>query len=777
MDKINKTDTLEKILAKRSFSIDVFQREYRWGRKQIEQMLSDFQNTFEEFYDPKDHNTTADVINYGYYYMGCIICTEGTPSKIIDGQQRLTSLTLLLIYLNNLQKTQPKQINFDDMIYADHYGVEHFNINVEERYLCLKALLANDTTYRPTNESSQNMMDRYKDIEELFPDELKGEALAYFIYWLKDHVLLLEIDTPSEDEAHTIFLTMNDRGLSLNSAEMMKAYVIQQITEDDRYRVNRIWQKNINEIKGILCYEEGGIVNTEDVEFISTWLRAKYACSLREGKKGAKEEDFEQLGEKFHEWVRNNAKTKMDLTNSVDFVNFVTSEMTKVTKLYLNLRKYSQTLTKDYEDVFYNANRDLNYQVLLIISAIKNDDDDDKIKRKIQMIAKFIDIFASLRIFNFKKANWNSNKYMLFRIMREIRNQDCKFIGLSLVKNLRRMDTSIEGLANFRLNQYSKRYMLHFLARFTSYVNELMGNPSNFDIYVNRKRKGNTYDIEHILPDDFDSYHDAFNDVDDFNSSRQLLGNLIILTQDKNRSYQDMLYEEKVKKYVGDNVLAQALSDVAYHNNPKFLEIARYYGFNPIPKFTKASIAERTEIYLRLANDIWDYDIIKELAGGWSDDEEKILLKKEKAKEFTVEYSDRSWADARKYGFLSANICGSGKSLKNIQEGDIIYCHIAGFGFVGIGQCLSSAVPMKNFYVEDAGNKIPVSQIEWLSPSFKSKLDENLELFIRIDWKCTVEKPEDGYKEKGLTILPLVAYSLSDQTTYKKVKQYFRYEK
>ena len=33
--------------------------------------------------------------------MGCIICTGGTPNKVIDGQQRLTSLTLLLIYLNN----------------------------------------------------------------------------------------------------------------------------------------------------------------------------------------------------------------------------------------------------------------------------------------------------------------------------------------------------------------------------------------------------------------------------------------------------------------------------------------------------------------------------------------------------------------------------------------------------------------------------------------------------------------------------------------------------
>ena len=58
----------------------------------------------------------------------------------------------------------------------------------------------------------------------------------------------MEIDTPSEDEAHTIFLTMNDRGLSLNSAEMMKAYIIQQVAESDHVEVNHQWQRNINRI-------------------------------------------------------------------------------------------------------------------------------------------------------------------------------------------------------------------------------------------------------------------------------------------------------------------------------------------------------------------------------------------------------------------------------------------------------------------------------------------------------------------------------------------------
>lgn len=780
MNKIDKTDSLTKILSHRRFTVDVFQREYRWGRKQIEQMLSDFQDTFEEFYDPKDHDTPEEVENYGYYYMGCIICTGGSPNKIIDGQQRLTSLTLLLIYLNNLQMEQAAQgfrtVKFEDMIYDDHYGKKSFNIDVDDRQLCLEALLSNNSTYQPNNESAQNMMDRYRDIEDLFPDDLKGEALEYFIYWLKEKVLLLEIDTPSEDEAHTIFLTMNDRGLSLNSAEMMKAYVMQQIVEADRALVNHRWQDNINRIKSASSYDSSGVVNTEDVEYISTWLRAKYAQTLREGKRGANDEDFELLGEKFHTWVRSNARAKMGLSKSVDYKNLVMTEMTRVTELYLKLKEYGSTLTPGYEEVFYNANRDLNYQISMIISAVCNDDSEEDIKRKIQMVSKFVDDFASIRIFNFKKVNWNTNKYLLFRVMREIRNQDCRTVGMVLVRTLRRMDVSIDAITKFSLNQFSGRYMLHLLARFTSYVNTKMGNPSQFDVYVDRKRKGNTYDIEHILPDDYDSYQDDFATADEFQTSRQMIGNLIILTRDKNRSYQAMKYQEKVEKYVGDNVLAQALNDTAYHNNPKFLAVASQYGFTAIPKFTKDSINDRANIYLQMAVDIWDPPAIKEIAGGWEDETEKEFFKNEKAQEFTVEYYDKSWPDALKYGFLSANIGGSGRYLKNIQEGDVVYCHIAGSGFVGIGICTATAVPMSEFMVSVDGTMLPIKDVEWLKPTYKDALKVDQEIFIRVDWKNYVEEQSDGYWEKGMTSIPLVAYMLNDPTTHRKVRQHFGYK-
>ena len=92
-----------------------------------------------------------------------------------------------------------------------------------------------------------------------------------------------------------------------------------------------------------------------------------------------------------------------------------------------------------------------------------------------------------------------------------------------------------------------------------------------------------------------------------------------------------MKYSDKVQRYAGDNILAQALNGIAYTNNPKFLNVvAEKYGFQPIPVFGRQSIADRAEIYMSMASDIWNPDDIKQIAGGWTDDEEKDFFKNEK---------------------------------------------------------------------------------------------------------------------------------------------------
>ena len=774
MQKIDKTDTLETILTRGKFEVDYYQREYRWGRKQIEQMLMDFYDTFRQYYDPANHGAPSEVQKYGYYYMGSIICTNDNTRQVIDGQQRLTSLTLLLIYLRNLQDqtigVPYLPVNIDGLIYKDSYGTMSFNLDVPVRNDCMQALWDQNKAYTSDNESNKNLLARYSDIEELFPDDLKGEALPYFIYWLKGKVLLLEIDTPSEDEAHTIFLTMNDRGLSLNSAEMLKAFIIQQVDEADRDSVNKVWQQNITRIKNAFDSESSGTVKAEDVDFISAWLRAKYANSIRETKKGAEDRDFELLGEKFHTWVRMNARTEMQLTQPKQYKELVTIEMTLMTNLYLRMKEYSEKLTKGFEAVFYNAHRDITYQNYLIMSAVRVDDAPAVVDQKIRVVATFIDIFASTRIFNYKKVNWNANKNLLFRVMCQIRNQDVKTIGVRLVSTLQRMSEKLDAIQDFELNQFTGRYMLHMLARLTDYVNLRMGLATQFENYVDRNPK-TSYDIEHILPDDYQSYKDLFNDEEDFKNNRRKFGNLILLTSDHNRSYQDMPYDQKVVQYMGDNILAQSLNAGAYKNNPKFLALSNEYGFKAYARFDKTAIRERLQLYISLAKSIWNPAVIKELAGGWDDDVE-ITIQSGNARRFTVEYgSGRSWEDARKYGFVSA-YGDDGTRLNNINVGDIIFCHIAGVGFVGIGICTSSETPASSFTVSDGGIIKNILDCDWVDIEARATIDTANEYFIGVKWIYTVPV-EDGYWEKGMTSIPMVAYTMTDETTHNKVLRHF----
>ena len=128
-----------------------------------------------------------------------------------------------------------------------------------------------------------------------------------------------------------------------------------------------------------------------------------------------------------------------------------------------------------------------------------------------------------------------------------------------------------------------------------------------------------------------------------------------------------------------------------------------------------------------------------------------------------------------KYGFLSANLGGSGRSIYNVQVGDTIYCHIAGHGFVGIGECTSTAVPMKNFTVMVNGTATPVVDAPWESEEAKRNLDPNKEVFIGVAWKNFVTDVSDAYWEKGMKTVPLVAYMLNDKMTHQKVREHFGY--
>ena len=124
------------------------------------------------------------------YYLGPVVISEKENDNrhcIIDGQQRLTSILLFLIYLNNLQKKLNISESIESLIFSEVRGSKSFNIEVEERIHCLEQLFSNGYYFPKDSddESTHNITERYNDIADAFPEEIKGSKLPFFLDWLK----------------------------------------------------------------------------------------------------------------------------------------------------------------------------------------------------------------------------------------------------------------------------------------------------------------------------------------------------------------------------------------------------------------------------------------------------------------------------------------------------------------------------------------------------------------------------------------------------------------
>ena len=130
-NRIEAKDTsINALLKDQKFTIDYFQREYRWKEKHIKLLIEDLTTTFLKSYKSTDKR--SEVANYQTYYLGPVVFSinaENGKKSIIDGQQRITSITLLLIYLNHLQSEISQKVNITELIFSEKYGEKSFNMN------------------------------------------------------------------------------------------------------------------------------------------------------------------------------------------------------------------------------------------------------------------------------------------------------------------------------------------------------------------------------------------------------------------------------------------------------------------------------------------------------------------------------------------------------------------------------------------------------------------------------------------------------------------------
>lgn len=594
--------TVHELLSNARYGIDYYQREYRWGTKQVQELLEDLADKFLDDFD-ESHERSA-VEGYGHYFLGSVIISrKETKSFVVDGQQRLTTLTLLLIHLHNLLRDDGHDDDastISGLIFSKKYGTKAFNLDVDERTACMDALF-NRKTFEPDGqaESVRNIVFRYRDIGENLPQELTGKALAYFVDWLVENVHMVEITAYSDEDAYTVFETMNDRGLSLTPTEMLKGYVLANIGDEaKRNAASDVWKDRLAELT-----ELG---KEEDADFFKSWLRSQYALKIRERKKDAKPEDFDRIGTEYHRWVKDH-QDQVGLKSSAEFDRFIQRDLSFYSRQYRRLREASEDYKPELENVYHIAQLGFTLQYPVSLAPLASGDAGPDANRKLRVVASYLDILLARRLWNFRSIAYSTMQYAMFLVMRDIRGKGPEDLATALRHRLDSEDETFVSNDRLRVHQQNGRAIHYLLARITDHVERSSGYPSRFVEYMARGGK-HGYEIEHVWADKPERHADEFSHPADFNEYRNRIGDLLLLPKSFNASYGALPYEDKLAHYNGQNLLARSLNPASYDHNPgfrKYIERSKL-PFVPHESFRRADLDARQDLYRRIAEDIWD---------------------------------------------------------------------------------------------------------------------------------------------------------------------------
>jgi uncharacterized protein with ParB-like and HNH nuclease domain len=608
--------TVSELLDNR-YEVDYYQREYRWEERQIAELLDDLIAKFQDSYEPGDEREA--VRGYEKYFLGSVVIAERETARfIVDGQQRLTTLTLVLV---ELHRRQGERTDLPSRIFSQQYGKERFNIAVPERDRVMRAIYY-DEAYDPAAEgdpSARNIWDRYQELGSLLMISEKqvdgSEPIAHFTDWLLHNVVLVEIVATDEEDAYTIFETMNDRGLSLSEAEMLKGYLLSRISDDGkRHEANELWRARLLEL-----IERS---KDDELDFFKAWLRARSAETIRERKKGSVNQDFDHIGSGFHKWVRE-AAPRLGLNSSSDFERFVFEDFDRYSKHYLRARGWGQALQEPFEAVFFNSQNNFTLQYPLLLAPVEADDRADVANRKMRMVATFLDIYIARRVINNRTLTYSATVYTMFGLMKGLRaTTGLADLRQYLEARLDAMEEQFDdaAFAEFRRHQQNQRFVFNLLARMTYFVERAAAKPTSFEKYLDRSAK-NRYDVEHIWPDTLDAYveryPDRFKTREQAQHFRDRLGGLVLLPEKVNRSLQAKPFIEKRDSYLADNLLAGSLHPAAYGNNPGFTSWFAAAGLDFVPSedFTPEALEARQLLYMGLCRLIWSRDRLAAIEG------------------------------------------------------------------------------------------------------------------------------------------------------------------
>lgn len=236
----------------KKFIIPEYQRPYAWSDEQIQVLFDDLVE-----YTINDSEST--------YFLGTIVAYENDDQEqeIIDGQQRITTLFLLLraVYSKLEHSLEKEAIYLRSQIEPAIWEQDDLTGEVNlDKILITSKVMGDDgnqefakilVSGKADPKSNSNYSKNYIQLQHLIDDYATNEPLSFyrFVSNILNRAILLPIMADSQDTALTIFSTLNDRGLALSDADIFKAKIYNRLDSQGKKDFIEKWQQLDEEAK------------------------------------------------------------------------------------------------------------------------------------------------------------------------------------------------------------------------------------------------------------------------------------------------------------------------------------------------------------------------------------------------------------------------------------------------------------------------------------------------------------------------------------------------
>ncbi|WP_350934696.1 GmrSD restriction endonuclease domain-containing protein [Micromonospora mangrovi] len=591
--------TVQGLFSTFQFRLDSFQREYSWGRQDVKALIDDLSGHFIRQWSPGQER--RDVRLFEPYFLGPFVYYRDDEfAALVDGQQRITTLHLLLVHLRRLAAEADRReygndiAALDPLIAGTSYGERAYAIDEPERVPLLESLL-DGTLFSVSAEASPsvtNLYERSQEIDELLPETVRDEALPLFIHWLLNRVCLVGIDAVNRRQGWAIFETMNDRGVQLGPADLLKSFLLRRADNvHNRARLGETWRSMLTRLHAV-----------------GTQATTRFLQALLVGKYAIDQSDVTDIAISFHGWVQLNAEKRLGLMHPSEFARFIERDLPAFSRRFATLAAASRRPDQGLDPVFYNAVNEID-QMPFLLATLGPDDTDAQFRDKARLVAAFLDLTYVQRLINNGDDRPDAALPEFLDLLRDLRGcRDIEQIKKLLGDRTAGLDTSFSVVRQYGLRPDNRAQVRYLLARMTAFVELESGRPDQIARYL---EKSEPYEIEHIWANKFERYQAEVKTEDKFRLQRNRLGALLLLQKSHNASYQAAPYEEKVEWYRGQNHLAASLHKVNHQRNRPFTDgVVKKYGleklFRSFDKFDMSAIETRQLLYQRLCELIWD---------------------------------------------------------------------------------------------------------------------------------------------------------------------------